>query len=87
MVIFFWILWTAEFILALWWLQSEMKLTRLKANPYVFVSLLYLIATLAFRFGAGLNKFSLAMVTIPAIPLAGILFIIIISIISGKRWN
>ena len=87
MTILFWTLWIAEFVLNVWWLFNEMKLTYLKTNPYVYISLLYLLAALAVRFGAGFSKTSLAMVAVPAIPLAGMLLIVIISVLTGARWN
>jgi len=87
MAIFFWILWIGEFILSGWWLQSEMKLTHLKPNPYAFLSLLYLLIALGVRFGLGLPKISMGMIGIPAIPLAGMALIIIISALTGARWN
>jgi hypothetical protein len=84
---FFWILWIIEFILTGWWLQSEMKLTYLKPNPFVFITLLYLLATLGIRYGLRLPKISMGMVGIPAIPLAVMLLIVIIAGITGARWN
>lgn len=83
----FWILWIAEFILALWWVITELQLTHLKPNPFAFLSLLYLFLTLAVRFGSGLTKISMGMVLVPAIPLLMMALIVVISVISGKRWN
>jgi hypothetical protein len=64
-----------------------MKLTYLKPNAYAFISILYLLTVLGVRFGLNLPKISLGMVTIPAIPLAVILLIVIIAVLTGSRWN
>ena len=87
MTTLFWILWMGEFIGTGWWLQSEMKLTHLKTNPYVFLSFLYLMLVLGVRFGLNLPKISLGMVVAPAIPLFFMLVIIIISVMTRARWN
>jgi hypothetical protein len=83
----FWILWMGEFIGTGWWLQSEMKLTHIKANPYVFLSFLYLMIVLGVRFSLALTKISFAMVLVPAIPVVFMLLIIIISVLTRARWN
>ena len=87
MTTLFWILWMAEFIGTGWWLQSEMKLTHIKANPYVFLSFVYLMVILGVRFGLDLPKVSLGLVLVPAIPLVFMLLIIIISVLTRARWN
>ena len=87
MTILFWVLWVSEFILTGWWLQSEMKLTYIKTNPFVFVSFLYLLVALGVRYGLHLPKLSLGMVGIPAIPLVCFLLIIVIAGITGAKWN
>lgn len=83
----FWVLWIAEFILAAWWIITELQLTYLKPNAFAFLSLLYLFLTLAVRFGAGLTKVSMGMVIIPAIPLSLMAFIVIVSVLTGAKWN
>jgi hypothetical protein len=83
----FWILWVVEFILAAWWIITEMQLTYLKPNPFAFLSIAYLVLILAVRFGAGFTKLSMGMVIVPAIPLSLMAFIIIVSVVTGAKWN
>jgi hypothetical protein len=87
MEIIFWICWAAEFIVVLWWIITDAQQEYLKPNPVSYLCLVYLVIVLGVRVGLHANVVSKAMVTIPAIPLLGLLFIIVVSMLSGKKWN
>ena len=83
----FWICWTGEMAVVLFWIGSEMKLQYLTPNPYSFLSALYLLGTLAVRFGLGAQNLSACMVIIPALPLLLMILFLIIHTISSGKWN
>lgn len=87
MTIFFWLCWSCEMLAALFWVASELKLTYLKPNPFSFLSVLYLLLALAFRFAFEMPAMSNAMVFVPAIPLILLLLIFVIHAMSGTKWN
>jgi hypothetical protein len=87
MAILFWICWIAELGVVLWWIITDAKQTHMEANPYSYLSLVYLLAVLGVRLGLHANSVSNAMVMIPAIPLLGLGLIIVVSVLSGKKWN
>jgi len=87
MEILFWICWIAELIVVLWWIITDAQQKHMEANPYSYLCLLYLLGVLGVRLGLHANNVSNAMVMIPAIPLLGLAFIIVVSVLSGKKWN
>ena len=87
MQVLFWICWTAEFVFACWWVFSEMGYKHLDPNPAAFVGMCYVLAVLGMRYVAGAIKISNVMVLIPAVPLAGMGLIVLISIIFKVKWN
>ena len=87
MEVLFWICWIAELIVVLWWIITDAKLKHVQPNPYSFLCLLYLLAVLGIRMGLHANGLSNTMVLIPAIPLLGLGLIIVVSVLSGKKWN
>jgi hypothetical protein len=87
MDIIFWICWTAELIVVLWWIITDAQQKHLAPNPYSFVCLIYLAVVLVVRLGMDAKGVSNKMVMIPAIPLLGLLLIIVIAVASGKKWN
>ena len=87
MNILFWICWTAELGVVLWWIFTELQLEYLEPNMYSFLALGYLLLILLIRFQSGGKKIAMIMTGLPAIPLAGMLFIIVIHSLSGGKWN
>jgi hypothetical protein len=87
MNILFWVLWVSELLGVCWWLYGEMKSTYRQPNPFVFLSLLYLLAVLGIRFGLGILKLSMGMVVIPAIPLLFLVLVVIIASTTRGRMN
>jgi hypothetical protein len=87
MEILFWICWIAELIVVLWWIITDMKQKHMQGNPYSYLSFFYLAAVLGIRLVLHADRVSDFMVMIPAIPLLLLGFIIIVSVISGKKWN
>lgn len=81
----FWICWAAEMIVAIWWIYTELKLTHLRANPFAFLSFFYLLAALGVRYLA--PSISNVMVWIPAVPLGIMGLIILVTVVSGQKWN
>lgn len=84
---FFWICWIAELIVVLWWILSDAKLKHIQVNPYSYLCFFYLLAAIGIRFVLHADRVSNIMVMIPAIPLLGLALIIIISVLSGQKWN
>lgn len=87
MEIIFWICWVAELIVVLWWIITDAQQTHIKPNPVSYVCLVYLFLVFGIRLGLHANTVTNAMVMIPAIPLLGLLLIIVASMLSGKKWN
>lgn len=87
MIYLFWICWSLESALMLWWLFDDLSLTYLPVNPSIFVGILYLAVVLFVRFGLGWVRVSNWMVIVPAIPLLGVLLIVVLATFSGVRWN
>lgn len=87
MIPLFWLLWSIECALALWWVGSEMGYQYLKPNPFSFLALLYLALVLVVRFALKWTVASNVMVLIPAIPLFFMLLIILVSVFGGGKWN
>ncbi len=87
MTYLFWICWSLESALMLWWLFDDLSLTYLPVNPSIFVGILYLAVVLFVRFGLGWVRVSNWMVIVPAIPLLGLLLIVVLATFSGVRWN
>lgn len=87
MEILFWICWIAELVVVLWWIITDAQQKHMQPNPYSYLCLIYLLVVLGVRLGLHANGVSNTMVIIPAIPLLGLLFIIVVSMLSGKKWN
>jgi len=87
MQVLFWICWCVEFIFACWWVFSEMRYTHLKPNIFAFLAMGYVLATLGTHFTAGAMRISNIMVLLPAIPLAAMGMIALITIIFKIKWN
>ena len=88
---FFWITWSIETVLMIWWLFDELKLKYIPMNPVVIIGFIYLPIAL-FVYLSGKTKAAMIMVGIPAIPLLimglFLLVVMLISIFSGPiRWN
>lgn len=88
----FWILWSSELAVMLWWLFDEMKLRYLPMNAMVPFGFLWLGAALFIKLGIKSDKYALIMVGIPGVPLAimalFLLLIFIINIVAGPiKWN
>lgn len=83
----FWICWIGEIGVVGWWMLDEMKLKYLQPNPYAFLGFLYLLVTLGVRYGLKLPGVSTAMVAVPAVPLLFLLLIIVVSMLTGGKWN
>lgn len=87
----FWVLWIIEAIFMTWWLFSELKLTYLKVNPFVYVGWLWVIGSLLLYVG-GWYKTALILTGIVGVPLAimGLFLavIMVVQLFGGKiRWN
>jgi hypothetical protein len=87
MNIVFWICWVAEFAVVLWWIITDAQQKHMDPNPYSYLCLIYLAVVLVVRLGMHATGVSNAMVIVPAIPLLGLLLIIILHALSGKKWN
>ncbi|MEI9946134.1 MAG: hypothetical protein WDN26_18165 [Chitinophagaceae bacterium] len=87
MEILFWICWGAELIAVLWWIITDAKQKHMRSNSYSFLGLVYLLGALGLRLGLHEYRVSNFMVMIPAIPLLGLLLIIAVTMLSGKKWN
>jgi hypothetical protein len=87
MSILFWICFLAEFSVVIWWIFSDMKLQYQQPNPYSYLAFFYLMLVLVLRFGPEFIGISSLMVFLPAIPLSGLLFIIVVHSVSGGKWN
>ena len=87
MEIVFWICWTAGLIVVLWWIITDAQQKRMASNPYSFVCLIYLVVVLVVRLGMNAKGISNKMIMVTAIPLLGLLLIIVIAMVSGKKWN
>lgn len=87
MDILFWICWIAEMGVVAWWIISELQLRYLSPNIFSFLSLFYLLTVLFIRFEVKWDTVSVFMVGLPAIPLSGMLLIIILHMLSGRKWN
>jgi hypothetical protein len=83
----FWICWITELIVVLWWIITDAQQTHMRPNPVSYLCLLYLLGVLGLRLGLQEYRISNAMVMIPAIPLLGLGCIIVLSVLSGKKWN
>jgi hypothetical protein len=59
----------------------------LPPNPYSYLFLLYLTIVLILRVGVHAIAVTNGMVLIPAIPLLGLLLIIVMHAASGSKWN
>lgn len=87
MEIVFWICWIIELIVVLWWIITDARQTHMEPNTVSYLCLLYLLGVLGVRFGLHEFRISTIMVIVPAIPLLGLGCIIILSVLSGKKWN
>ena len=87
MEILFWICWIIEMIIVGWWWITDSKHTHLKPNPFIFISMLYLLIVLLLRLELGWVRASEAMVVLPMIPLAGLSLIIVVHMTHKGRWN
>jgi hypothetical protein len=83
----FWLCWTAEVGVVLWWLFTDLQLEYVEVNVYSVFSLIYLMIALLIHFQPGWESFSLLMVGLPAVPLTGLLLIVLLHAASGKKWN
>jgi hypothetical protein len=85
----FWTCWVIELALAIGWLSTEMKHAPMKMNPFAIISILYLAFPILVKCSAGADKIANILVIVPAVPLLGVLFMIIIIHFSKfrGRWN
>ena len=85
--VLFWIGWLGELGFVIWWIWSELQLQYLEPNMYAFLSLGYLLLTLILWLQPGAHKIGAIMITVPAIPLTLMLFLVIVHSLSGGKWN
>lgn len=83
----FWICWIAEMVTVLWWIITDMLQKNLQPNPYSYLCMLYLLGVIGIRLGLHQVKLSNIMVMVPAVPLLGLGLIVLLSVISGQKWN
>ncbi len=87
MIILFWICWVAELGVVVWWIFTELQLKYLSPNIYSFLGLGYLLLTLLIWYQPRGKTIAMFMTGLPAIPLTGMLLIIVIHSLSGGKWN
>ena len=87
MIYIFWCCWVAEMIAAVVWITSELKLQYVSPNPFAFISAAWLLFVLAVFFFTTRHTAALLMVIIPAIPLLGLLLLVMIYKLAGGRYN
>jgi len=87
MKIFFWICWIVEMIVVLWWIITDAQHENLQPNPFSYLCMFYLLGVIAIRIGLDWIKLSNIMVMIPGVLLIGMGLIILLSVISGEKWN
>jgi hypothetical protein len=83
----FWLCWTGELGVVLWWLFTDLQLEYIEINVYSVFSLIYLLVVLLIRFQPGWETVSLLMVGLPAVPLTGLLLVMVLHAVSGGKWN
>ena len=87
MNILFWICWAGEMAGIIWWILSDRKLIYSQPNIWPFLGGAYLLLVLAIRYEFHLHGLSNSMVMLPAIPLVLYGLMIVLFMISGKKWN